>query len=90
MSRLDKGVYETYPLLPYCVDQMKKISLEVGAGYWDLYSAMGGKNSMPSWVEQGLAGKDYIHFSNGGASYASQMFFDAFAAEFAKWQKGKK
>jgi hypothetical protein len=90
MSRLDKGVYETYPLLPYCVDQMKKISLDVGAGYWDLFNAMGGKNSMPSWVEQGLAGKDYIHFSNGGASYASQMFFDAFAAEFAKWQEKKK
>ena len=89
MSRLDKGIYETYPLLPYCVDQMKKASLEVGAGYWDLYGAMGGKNSMPSWVEQGLAGRDYIHFSNGGASYASQMFFDAFAAEFAKWQKGR-
>jgi hypothetical protein len=49
---------------------------------------MGGLNSMPSWVEQGLAGKDYIHFSNKGASIASQLFFDAFAAEFAKWQQG--
>lgn len=87
MSKLDNGIFVSYPLLPYCVAQMKKVTMDVGAGYWDLFSAMGGMNSMPSWVEQGLAGKDYIHFSNKGASIASQLFFDAFAAEFAKWQQ---
>lgn len=85
MSMLNDGVYETYPLLPYCVNQMKKGALDVGAGYWDLYEAMGGKNSMPAWVEKGLAGSDYIHFSNGGASMASQLFYDAFIAEYVKW-----
>lgn len=88
MARPENGVFATYPLLPYCVDQMKKVSTEAGAAYWDLFSAMGGLNSMPSWVEQGLAGSDYIHFSNKGASIASQLFFNAFAAEFAKWQQG--
>jgi lysophospholipase L1-like esterase len=88
MSKLDNGIFVSYPLLPYCVAQMKKVSTEAGAGFWDLFSAMGGLNSMPSWVEQGLAGKDYIHFSNKGASIASQLFFDAFAAEFSKWQQG--
>ncbi len=86
MSKLENGIFVSYPYLSYCVAQMKKVTLEVGGGYWDLYSAMGGKNSMPSWVEKGLAGKDYIHFSNQGASIISQLFFDAFAAEFAKWQ----
>lgn len=88
MSRLDNGIFATYPLLPYCVQLMKKATMDAGAGYWDLYSAMGGMNSMPAWVDQGLAGKDYIHFSNKGASIASQPFFDAFAAEYAKWQNG--
>ena len=37
---------------------------------------------MPSWVESGLAGRDYIHFSNKGASIASQMFYDAFELEY--------
>jgi hypothetical protein len=32
--------------------------------------------------------EDYVQFSNRGASIASQLFFDAFAAEYAKWQKG--
>lgn len=86
MSTMDGGVYVTYPYLATCVREMKKVALEVGAGYYDLYNAMGGKNSMPSWVEKGLAGDDYIHFSNRGASIASQLFYDAFSAEYAKWK----
>lgn len=87
MSKLSDGIYETYPLLPYCVAQMRRAASNENAGYWDLFSAMGGLNSMPSWVESGLAGKDYIHFSNRGASIASQLFYDAFEAEFAKWKQ---
>ncbi|MCE3296848.1 MAG: hypothetical protein K0R65_2562 [Crocinitomicaceae bacterium] len=86
MSRLYEGAYETYPYLPALVRAMKKSANDVGAGYWDLYEAMGGMNSMPSWVERGLAGNDYIHFSNRGASIASQLFYEAFAAEYAKWK----
>lgn len=88
MSTSGANGFVTYKLLPYLVEQMKKVSKEVGGCYWDLYSAMGGYNSMPSWVERGLAGKDYIHFTPGGAKFASQLFFDAFAAEYVKWQGG--
>ena len=86
MSLLSNGIYETYKFLPYCVDQMRLAAGKEGAGYWDLFKAMGGENSMPSWVESGLAGRDYIHFSNKGASIASQMFYDAFELEYSKWK----
>lgn len=89
MSKLQEGIFQTYPLLPYCVTQLKKVVIESSCAYWDLYAAMGGKNSMPAWVEKGYAGKDYVHFSNRGASIASQLFFDAFAAEYAKWKNGE-
>ncbi len=85
MSRLKNGIRETYPMLPYTVQQMKKKSLENGVAYWDLFGAMGGKNSMPTWVDKGLAGNDYIHFSTKGATVAAQLFYDAFLAEYAKW-----
>jgi hypothetical protein len=88
MSRRVNGVFESYSLLPYCVSQMKNACDEAGAAYWDLFGAMGGKNSMPSWVNQGLAGGDYIHFTPKGSSYASQLFYDAFIAEYAKWLNG--
>jgi hypothetical protein len=67
---------------------MKKSCFEAGAAYWDLFGAMGGVNSMPSWVSQGLAGNDYIHFTPKGSSYASQLFYDAFIAEYTKWFNG--
>ncbi|MDR0802283.1 hypothetical protein [Fluviicola sp.] len=78
----------TYKMLPFLVKEMTHASKEAGACYWDLFSAMGGENSMPSWVEKGLAGNDYIHFTNRGASIASQLFFDALAAEYVKWKQG--
>lgn len=87
MSRFYEGDYETYPLLPEVVKQLKAVTLSVGGGYWDLFEAMGGINSMPTWVSKGLAGKDYIHFTNRGASIASQLFYEAFAAEYAKWKQ---
>jgi hypothetical protein len=88
MSQRKNGGYESYSLLPYCVSQMKKSCFEAGAAYWDLFGAMGGINSMPSWVSQGLAGNDYIHFTPKGSSYASQLFYDAFIAEYTKWFNG--
>lgn len=85
MSQLNEGVFESYKLIPYLTNQMKKVSHESGAAYWDLFKAMGGINSMPTWVEQGLAGSDYIHFTSKGTSIASQLFYDAFIAAYTKW-----
>jgi len=89
MSRLNEGIFETYPLLPYTVDCMRKMCGDTGAAFWNLYAAMGGYNSMPSWVEQGLAGKDYIHFSPRGASIASEYFYEAFGAAYSDWLSKK-
>ena len=86
MSQLNEGVFESYNLIPYLTNQMKKVSVESGAAYWDLFKAMGGKNSMPTWVEQGLAGSDYIHFTSKGTSIASQLFYDAFISSYSKWE----
>jgi hypothetical protein len=89
MSKLDEGIYDTYEYLPYCVAEMKRVTLEAGGGFWNLYAGMGGNNSMPSWVEKGLAGKDHIHFSNQGAKFASELFYEAFIAEYAKWKNSQ-
>lgn len=87
MSSLKDGIYSTYKFLPYCVEQMKEVTISSGSAYWNMYAAMGGNNSMPAWVEKGLAGNDHIHFSSKGAKIISQMFYDAFIAEYTKWTK---
>ena len=40
MSELKDGIYETYPFLPYCIEEMKKATMSVGGAYWNLYAAM--------------------------------------------------
>lgn len=84
MSTLVEGEYTTYPLLPYFVDCLRNATKEVGGAYFDMYLAMGGKDSMVAWVESGLAARDYIHFSNKGASIAAQKFYDALMTAYTK------
>ncbi|NRA10710.1 MAG: hypothetical protein HRT57_01995 [Crocinitomicaceae bacterium] len=86
MSKLELDIYETYKFLPYLVRKMREETIDTGSAFWNLYGAMGGKNSMPAWVEKGLAGGDHIHFSNGGAKIASQFFYEALISEFSKWK----
>lgn len=86
MSQKKEEIYSTYEYLPYCVEEMKRVTKSAGGAFYNLYDAMGGKNSMPAWVEKGLAGSDHIHFSNGGAKIASQKFYESLIAEYGKWQ----
>jgi lysophospholipase L1-like esterase len=89
MAQYKEGIYSTYEYLPYCVQQMKIQSLKAGASYWDLYDAMGGKNSMFAWVNNGLAGKDYVHFSHHGANKASQLFYNALISAYKQWEQSR-
>ncbi|MDF1673353.1 MAG: hypothetical protein P1U41_07590 [Vicingaceae bacterium] len=76
MSVKEKTEYVTYPYLENVRDAMKEVSLASGCLYWDMYEVMGGKNSMPKWVEADppLAAKDYIHFSPKGAKKMALEF----------------
>ncbi|MDG1333574.1 MAG: hypothetical protein P8P74_14655 [Crocinitomicaceae bacterium] len=86
MSKYEEGLYNTYPLLPYCIDRMIAATKETGSAYWNLYAAMGGYNSMPAWVEKGMAGSDYIHFSGAGTKFAAQMFYNSLMVEYNSWK----
>ena len=60
---------QTYPHLPDVIDILRETAHKCGVAYWDLYSVMGGRNSMVKWVRSTppLAGADYIHFTHRGA-----------------------
>lgn len=85
MSTRRAGAFVTYPQLPNVIKFLKEAARETGVAYWDVFTAMGGKNSMPTWVRQGLAAKDYIHFSHKGAKFAAQMFYQALIYEYQKY-----
>lgn len=75
MTTTENGQMKTYTLLPYLNETLKQICLDNDIAYWSMYDAMGGKNSMKHWVDQGLAANDYTHFSPSGTKIISELFF---------------
>ncbi len=51
-------------------------------GVWDLFSFMGGLNSMKQWEEKGLALKDKVHFTPQGYSLIGDLIYNAFVSEY--------
>ena len=87
MSRRVAGGYETYPNVPLIRDAQKNAAFKAGCAFWDLYEAMGGKNSMPSWVfnKPRLANLDFTHFTGKGAQIVSEMLYKAILSEYDKF-----
>ena len=79
--------YETYEVLPELVEAMRQAAFANNCAFWDMYSAMGGWNSMPDWVfhEPPLAEKDFTHFSVQGANVISKMFYNAFIGRYNQY-----
>lgn len=86
MSYKEGAKYITFPFLPLVRDELRKATFKAGFGYWDLYEAMGGDNSMPSWVrsEPALACTDYTHFTPLGAKLIANIFYNALMIEALK------
>jgi hypothetical protein len=84
MSYKEKDIYLTYPNLEYIIDAMKSAAFRTDCAFWDMYSAMGGRNSMPSWVnaQPSLATSDFVHFNERGARVLAEMFYNAFMHDY--------
>ncbi|MBK9175460.1 MAG: hypothetical protein IPM46_03810 [Flavobacteriales bacterium] len=85
MSIKEGEEYVTRPYLEDVRDAMKASALAQGAAFWDMYAAMGGRNSMVSWVQADppLAAEDYTHFSPLGARKVGELFYTALINEYA-------
>lgn len=86
MSKSVEGKLQTYPYLAEVRDALREASFETGCAFWDMYEVMGGRNSMPSWVKQGLAGKDYIHFTRDGAEKMAEIFTKALIDDYNEYR----
>jgi hypothetical protein len=84
MSLKEKGRFETYPGVEPVRDALAQAALESGCAFWDLYEAMGGYNSMPSFVhaDPPLATTDYVHFTALGVNLVAEMFYNALLHEY--------
>ncbi len=87
MSIREKGQYITYPSLEKVRNAIRNASIDSGCAFWDMYEAMGGNNSMPSWVfaEPPLAISDFVHLNSKGAKIMAEMMYNALIYEYNLW-----
>ncbi len=89
MSVKEGTDYVTHPYLEATRDAIKKVALESDCAFFDMYDCMGGKNSMPVWVEEKIAATDYIHFSPQGARKIATLFYASLINEYNSYLKNK-
>lgn len=77
MSVKVDGELQSHRMLPQVVSALSETSTTHGAAYWDMYSVMGGHNSMIAWVDHqpSWAAPDYIHFTRRGADRIASVLW---------------
>lgn len=92
MARKEGDEFVSYPNIEKIRNAQKNAAFKAECAFWDMYTAMGGKNSMPAWVYANppLAGKDFTHFNYLGAKVISEMFYNAFSEEYNHYKLQKK
>lgn len=80
----EKGIngYVTRQSVRKVIEAQRNAAFAEGCAFWNLYEAMGGYNSMPVWVDNHLAQKDYTHFNREGGHRVAQMLFEAIMDEY--------
>ena len=90
MSIKQGDSYVTYPLLENLRDAIRLAAFQTNSAFFDMYDCMGGKNSMISWVDQGIAATDYIHFSPAGARKIAVLLYSAIMSDYNSFIQKKK
>lgn len=63
---------------------MMNLAKERDAAVWDLFEVMGGLGSIDLWVENNLARRDRIHFTNEGYRFQAELLSRAFEKAWIK------
>ena len=74
----EEGGFQSCRQLPGVINALRTMALENGVAFWSMYDVMGGSGSMMTWVNNGLGGGDYLHFSEKGARKMGGYLVDAF------------
>ena len=64
-----------------------QLAEKYNAGVWDLFSLMGGLQSMKQWEEEGLSQRDKVHFTSKGYRLVGDLFYNALITEYIHYLK---
>jgi hypothetical protein len=80
-----QGVWTTDPAIPFLVQSQRNLAEKNRCGFWSLYDAMGGFESMATKWASGdtlYANKDYTHFNHRGARRVGNLLFEELIREY--------
>ena len=80
-QRTDAGI-RTMKGVEALVAYQQILASNCQVAYFNLFEAMGGRESMKGLVEKGLANKDYTHLSFGGGRKIARYLYDALMAGY--------
>ena len=78
-SKRGTSGFETMPEIYEMIDAQRRVARETKSVFWDTFTAMGGENSMLSYVEHKpvWANKDYTHITHAGGRPIAAKFVEA-------------
>ena len=90
-STKKNGEYVSMSSIPYLIAAQKEICAETGIVFWDLFEAMGGENSMVSFVNDKppKANKDYTHLTFKGGEYLGDILYQTIVYQKERYEKKK-
>lgn len=74
--------------LPAMVATQRRVAAELGCGFWDTFTWMGGSGAAIKWNRRGLLGSDFAHMSGKGSAQVADGLADALIAGY-KAYKGR-
>jgi len=83
------GKIQTIPAIPRMRDAQRNIARKTQIAFWDLYTAMGGENTMVKYVSANppLGAKDYTHLTFRGGQKIAKKLSDALLYERNRYDK---
>jgi lysophospholipase L1-like esterase len=85
------GRFKTEKNIPALRNVQREIAQKTGIAFWDLYNAMGGKDSMVKFVSArpALAAKDYTHLTFTGGKKLAGALVKSLLFELEKYEQKK-
>ncbi|MBL8957246.1 MAG: hypothetical protein JNK82_41115 [Myxococcaceae bacterium] len=84
VKRPGSGPFTQRPELEEVIEMERKIALEEGCAWLDLFKAMGGSGSIKRFDKAGYMHTDHVHPKGKGLDVLGQLIVDALFDEYAK------
>ena len=92
-QRAAGGKIITKPSIPMIVDMQRRVALDTGCAFFNIFKAMGGEGTMAKWYagtgKNHYVGGDLTHPTTEGAEMVGRLIYEALNDGYAKYKSRK-